>query len=97
MKLSGEMTVVEIAAPGGPEQLKTAIRPVPTPGEDEVLIRVDAAGVNRAEAMAALKARGVGSQVHYIPVHRQPYYAARYGVADLPGADAWYARCLSLS
>ncbi|HWF76950.1 MAG TPA: UDP-4-amino-4,6-dideoxy-N-acetyl-beta-L-altrosamine transaminase [Caulobacteraceae bacterium] len=61
-----------------------------------VLIDFEAAGVTRAELMAALKARGIGSQVHYIPVHRQPYYAARYGVADLPGADAWYARCLSL-
>ena len=40
--------------------------------------------------------RGVGSQVHYIPVHRQPYYAQRYGALDLPGAEAWYARTLSL-
>jgi dTDP-4-amino-4,6-dideoxygalactose transaminase len=46
--------------------------------------------------MAALQARGVGSQVHYIPVHRQPYYAERYGSVVLPGAEAWYARCLSL-
>jgi UDP-4-amino-4,6-dideoxy-N-acetyl-beta-L-altrosamine transaminase len=61
-----------------------------------VLIDFEAAGVGRAEVMAALKASGIGSQVHYIPVHRQPYYAARYGIADLPGADAWYARCLSL-
>ncbi|HXQ17351.1 MAG TPA: UDP-4-amino-4,6-dideoxy-N-acetyl-beta-L-altrosamine transaminase [Caulobacteraceae bacterium] len=61
-----------------------------------VLIDFDAAGKTRAEVMAALKHRGVGSQVHYIPVHRQPYYTARYGLADLPGADAWYAHCLSL-
>ena len=61
-----------------------------------VLIDFEAAGKTRAEAMAALKARGIGSQVHYIPVHRQPYYVARYGLADLPGADAWYAHCLSL-
>ncbi len=61
-----------------------------------VLIDFEAAGKTRAEVMAALKARGVGSQVHYIPVHRQPYYVARYGLADLPGADAWYAHCLSL-
>lgn len=46
-----EMTVVEIAAPGGPEQLKTAVRPVPHPGEGEVLIRVAAAGVNRPDVM----------------------------------------------
>ncbi len=46
-----QMTVVEIAAPGGPEQLKTAIRPVPRPGAGEVLVRVAAAGVNRPDVM----------------------------------------------
>jgi NADPH2:quinone reductase len=51
MKLPDEMTVVEIAAPGGPEQLKSAVRPVPTPGENEVLVRVEAAGVNRPDVM----------------------------------------------
>ena len=61
-----------------------------------VLIDFDAIRRDRAEVVRSLKRRGVGSQVHYIPVHRQPYYAARYGVVDLPGADAWYARCLSL-
>jgi putative PIG3 family NAD(P)H quinone oxidoreductase len=45
------MTVVEIAAPGGPEQLKPARRPVPQPGEGEVLVRVAAAGVNRPDVM----------------------------------------------
>jgi NADPH:quinone reductase len=51
MNLPKEMTVIEIAAPGGPEQLKTALRPVPHPGTDEVLIRVEAAGVNRPDVM----------------------------------------------
>jgi putative PIG3 family NAD(P)H quinone oxidoreductase len=46
-----EMTVVEIAAPGGPEQLKVAVRPVPRPGDDEVLVRVAACGVNRPDVM----------------------------------------------
>jgi NADPH:quinone reductase len=46
-----EMTVVEIAAPGGPEQLKAALRPVPRPGAGEVLVRVAAAGVNRPDVM----------------------------------------------
>jgi NADPH:quinone reductase len=46
-----EMTVVEIAAPGGPEQLKAAVRPVPRPGDGEVLVRVAAAGVNRPDVM----------------------------------------------
>jgi len=44
----------------------------------------------------ALAAEGIGTQVHYIPVHAQPYYVGRYGPLDLPGAAAWYRRCLSL-
>jgi NADPH:quinone reductase len=46
-----EMNVTEIAAPGGPEQLKPARRPTPKPGEGEVLVRVAAAGVNRPDVM----------------------------------------------
>jgi UDP-4-amino-4,6-dideoxy-N-acetyl-beta-L-altrosamine transaminase len=61
-----------------------------------VLIDFDAAGRSRREVVEALKAKGIGSQVHYVPVHHQPYYIARYGETHLPGADAWYARCLSL-
>ena len=61
-----------------------------------VLIDFAAAGLSRRQVMEGLRARGIGSQVHYIPVHHQPYYRARYGAIDLPGADAYYARCLSL-
>jgi UDP-4-amino-4,6-dideoxy-N-acetyl-beta-L-altrosamine transaminase len=61
-----------------------------------VLVDFEAAGTTRRAVVEALKAQGIGSQVHYIPVHRQPYYQARYGALDLPGADAWYARCLTL-
>src|ERR1017187_2796690 len=51
MSVPQEMTVVEIAAPGGPEQLKSARRPVPKAAAGEVLIRVAAAGVNRPDVM----------------------------------------------
>jgi len=51
MSLPLDMNVVEIAAPGGPEQLKPGVRPVPRPGDDEVLVRVAAAGVNRPDVM----------------------------------------------
>jgi UDP-4-amino-4,6-dideoxy-N-acetyl-beta-L-altrosamine transaminase len=61
-----------------------------------VLIDFAAAGITRAALMRALTEAGIGTQVHYLPVHRQPYYRARYGTLDLPGADAYYARCLSL-
>lgn len=53
-------------------------------------------GLTRGEIMRRLRERGIGTQVHYIPVHRQPYYADRYGVADLPGADAYFDQILSL-
>lgn len=61
-------------------------------------VRIDfqACGRSRRQVVEALARRGIGSQVHYIPVHRQPYYRDRYGELDLPGAEAWYARCLSL-
>ncbi len=45
------MPVIEIAAAGGPEQLKSSTRPLPHPGEGEVLVRVAAAGVNRPDVM----------------------------------------------
>ncbi|WP_293473066.1 UDP-4-amino-4,6-dideoxy-N-acetyl-beta-L-altrosamine transaminase [Phenylobacterium sp.] len=61
-----------------------------------VLIDFAAAGTSRREVVEALKAEGVLTQVHYIPVHRQSYYRGLYGEQDLPGADAWYAKCLSL-
>lgn len=61
-----------------------------------VLIDFAALGTTRRAVVEALKAQGIGSQVHYIPVHGQPYYRARYGQIDLPGAEAWYARCLTL-
>jgi UDP-4-amino-4,6-dideoxy-N-acetyl-beta-L-altrosamine transaminase len=84
-------------------RLSPVVRAVaPPPGCDPalhlfiVLIDFAAAGLSRAEVMAGLAARGIGSQVHYIPVHRQPYYRERYGDLDLPGAEAYYARCLSL-
>ncbi len=61
-----------------------------------VLIDFAAAGVSRAQVVARLAEQGIGSQVHYIPVHTQPYYRQRYGDLDLPGARAWYDRCLTL-
>ena len=45
------MRYVEVAEPGGPEVLRLATGPVPRPGPGEVLVRVEAAGVNRAELL----------------------------------------------
>lgn len=61
-----------------------------------VLIDFEGLGIGRAEVMRRLAEAGIGSQVHYIPVHTQPYWRDRLGDLDLPGASAWYDRCLSL-
>jgi putative PIG3 family NAD(P)H quinone oxidoreductase len=45
------MQAIDPELPGGPEVMRLVERPVPTPGEGEVLIRVAAAGVNRPEVM----------------------------------------------
>jgi UDP-4-amino-4,6-dideoxy-N-acetyl-beta-L-altrosamine transaminase len=83
--------------------LSPVVRLAPAPTNCEpawhlcsVLIDFAAAGRTRAQVMAALRERAIGSQVHYIPVHLQPYYRRRYGELSLPGAEAYYARCLSL-
>jgi putative PIG3 family NAD(P)H quinone oxidoreductase len=49
-----KMTAIDPAEPGGPEVLQPVERPVPEPGPGEVLIRVEAAGVNRPDVMQRL-------------------------------------------
>jgi NADPH:quinone reductase len=48
-KLPTQMTVIGISKPGGPEVLLPETRAVPAPGADEILIKVEAAGVNRPD------------------------------------------------
>lgn len=59
MSIPTQMTAIEIRQPGGPEVLRAVQRPVPQPADGEVLIRVEAAGVNRPDV---LQRRG-----HYPP------------------------------
>lgn len=52
--------------------------------------------IPREQVISRLKAAGVGTQVHYIPVHTQPYYQSLVGQQQLPGAMAYYRATLSL-
>ncbi|MCA3262797.1 MAG: UDP-4-amino-4,6-dideoxy-N-acetyl-beta-L-altrosamine transaminase [Telmatospirillum sp.] len=61
-----------------------------------VLLDFAALGTTRRRFMEALRAQGIGSQVHYGPVHAQPYYVRRYGALELPGVAAYTGRCLSI-
>ncbi len=49
--IPAQMTAIGIKASGGPDMLVPEKRPVPTPGEGEILVKVAAAGVNRPDVM----------------------------------------------
>lgn len=55
-------------------------------------------GVSRAELFAALRAEGLGVNVHYLPVHMHPYYRTSFGhrLGEYPVAEAAYEQLLSL-
>jgi UDP-4-amino-4,6-dideoxy-N-acetyl-beta-L-altrosamine transaminase len=51
----------------------------------------------RAEVFARLRSAGVGVNVHYIPIHSQPYYRSLgFHVGDFPAAEAYYRHALSI-
>lgn len=54
--------------------------------------------VNRAQVFRALRAENIGVNVHYIPVHRHPYYRDRFGYrgGEFPIAEDAYERLISL-
>lgn len=62
----------------------------------QLLIDFDALGKSRAQVMTQLMDRGVGTQVHYIPVSSQPYYVNLYGKVEMKGAEKFYERVLAL-
>ena len=63
-----------------------------------VLLRLDRLHVDRAAVYHALRAEGIGVNVHYIPVHRHSFYRQRYPDLEgrFPVAEAAYERLLTL-
>jgi len=59
---------------------------------------VPGARAGRDEIIQALSDRGIGTSVHYVPLHRQPYWRDRYQLtpARFPHAEAAYQCMLSL-
>ena len=55
-------------------------------------------GKTRVQVMAELREKGIGTQVHYIPVHTQPFYKEKFGYkeGDYPYAEKYYEQELSL-
>ncbi|MDA0940102.1 MAG: UDP-4-amino-4,6-dideoxy-N-acetyl-beta-L-altrosamine transaminase [Bacteroidetes bacterium] len=51
----------------------------------------------RAELYQSLRSKGIYSQIHYVPTHLMPYYRSQgWKPGDLPAAESYYSRCISL-
>jgi perosamine synthetase len=59
-------------------------------------LRLDQLRVDRGGVYRALRAEGIGVNVHYIPVHLQPFYRGRYPDLSFPVAERAYERLLTL-
>lgn len=62
-----------------------------------IRLRLDDIAVTHRAVFEAMRAAGIGVNLHYIPVHLQPYYR-KFGFAegDYPNAEAYYARAISI-
>lgn len=62
-----------------------------------ICIEEQVAGVSRRWLFQRLRHAGIGVNVHYIPVHTQPFFAAKgFARGDFPVAEAYYAGVISL-
>lgn len=61
-------------------------------------LHLDRLSIDRARFIEALRERNIGTSVHFIPLHLQPYYRDRYGYrrGDFPVAAAEFDRLVSL-
>ncbi|HLW85846.1 MAG TPA: UDP-4-amino-4,6-dideoxy-N-acetyl-beta-L-altrosamine transaminase [Candidatus Sulfotelmatobacter sp.] len=83
-----------------PGVIPLAVRPDVMPAWHLYPIRLDLAKLtaDRAQVFRALRAENIGVNVHYIPVHRHPYYGERFGYrgGEYPVAEDAYERLISL-
>jgi perosamine synthetase len=76
--------------------------PVVVPGADPawhfafVQLRLDRLSVDRGTVFKALRAEGIGVNVHYIPVHQHSFYRERFPGISMPVAEAAYDRLLTI-
>jgi dTDP-4-amino-4,6-dideoxygalactose transaminase len=63
-----------------------------------IQLQLDRLKISRDQFIEALKERGVGTSVHFIPLHLHPYYRDTFGYTrgDFPQASEVYERIISL-
>ena len=62
-----------------------------------IRLKLNAMKMNRRKVFEELRASGIGVNVHYIPVHTQPYYRTLgFNAGDFPEAEKYYENAISL-
>jgi len=62
-----------------------------------IRLKLDAIGKTHRQVFEALRAAGIGVNLHYIPVHMQPYYQRLvFKAGDFPEAEEYYGTAISL-
>ncbi|MTZ15518.1 UDP-4-amino-4,6-dideoxy-N-acetyl-beta-L-altrosamine transaminase [Pseudomonas sp. JL972] len=62
-----------------------------------IRLQLDRITKTHRQVFEALRELGIGVNLHYIPVHTQPYYQRMgFGVGDFPEAERYYAEAISL-
>ena len=62
-----------------------------------IRLKLDKISKTRKEVFELLREKGIGVNVHYIPVHTQPYYTnLGFKQGDFPEAESYYAEAISL-
>jgi dTDP-4-amino-4,6-dideoxygalactose transaminase len=75
-----------------------AVRPEVTSNWHLYVIRLSQPKISRNAIVERLRERGIGTAVHFYPVHYHPYYDGKFGLrrGDYPVAEAEFERLLSL-
>ncbi|MDO8470431.1 MAG: DegT/DnrJ/EryC1/StrS family aminotransferase, partial [bacterium] len=84
--------VVEIMLPVEKSYAKSAYHLYP------IRLRLELLKTGRRKVLEALREKGLGVQVHYIPVHLHPFYKKTFGYkkGDFPIAEQYYERTITL-
>lgn len=62
-----------------------------------IRLQLDRIGLSHREVFESLRENGIGVNLHYIPVHTQPYYQRMgFQAGDYPQAERFYAEAISL-
>ncbi len=63
-----------------------------------LMLKLDRLSIGRNQFIEELKEKGIGTSVHFIPLHLQPFYAKKYGYTegDFPVAEKIYSKIISL-